>query len=167
MKFPKTPKPESVTDRSGTRQALEHPYFTGSEIVATDGRAIVVIPVEAEPGDLAGYIPSAALSAARREDGRLALASADEVWIRDRGWRRPKAVFPKWQQALDEAAPKPGAFRVRFAVEVLRSVLIAVGGENVTLTFNPADPHAAVLIDGIEARGAVMPMRLADDGGAR
>lgn len=165
MKFPKTPKPESVTDRSGTRQALEHPYFTGSELVATDGRAIVVIPVEAEPGDVAGYVPSAAISAARREDGRLALTSADEVWIRDRGWRRPKAVFPKWQQALPATPAEP--FRVRFAVEVLRSVLIGVGGESVDLVFNPSDPHAAVLIDGAEARGAVMPMRLADDGGAR
>lgn len=165
MKIPKTPRPESVTDKSGTRFALEHPYFTGGELVATDGRAIVVVPVESEPGDLPGYVPSAALSSARREDKPLALTSEREVWIRDRGWKRLQAVWPKWKQAMDEAAPKPGAFRVRFAVEVLRSILVGVGGEHVTLTFNPSDPHAAVLVEGAEAMGAVMPMRL--DGGAR
>lgn len=75
-------------------------------------------------------------------------------------------MFPKWQQAMPATPPEP--FRVRFAVEVLRSVLIGVGGESVDLVFNPSDPHAAVLIDGAEARGAVMPMRLdtAVDGGA-
>lgn len=167
MKIPKSPRPESVTDKSGTRYALENPYFTGSELVATDGRAIVVVPVESEPGDLPGYVPSAALSAARRGDKSIRLSDPDEVWLNDRGWKRPKAVFPKWQQAIPEPPAEP--FRVRFAVEVLRSILVGVGGEHVDLTFNLSDPHAAVLVEGREARGAVMPMRMetAVAGGAR
>lgn len=160
MKFPTSPRPESVTDRSGTRFALEHPYFTGSEIVSTDGKAIIVLSVEADPGDLPGYVPSAALSVARREGKPLNLSDPDEVWIGDRGWKRPKATFPDWKQAI----PAPGSFRVRFSVEVLRSVLVGIGGEHVTFSFSLANPGHPVSVEGDEATGAVMPARLLEGG---
>lgn len=70
MKFRKSFKPELFTYKDGDRPHLEHLHLDveGKRLVATDGHRMVVVPVEIEPGDKSGPIPTRVLAAARHHE---------------------------------------------------------------------------------------------------
>lgn len=65
MKLPNTVRPDLVSGmESHTR--YHEPWLEGSRLLATNGKALVSIPVEREEGDVDGIVPGDALAAARK-----------------------------------------------------------------------------------------------------
>src|SRR6478736_1217316 len=83
MKIPKSILIEKAASGDATRPVLNSVYLdmrgTGpngpARLLATNGRIAAIVPVLADPADVAGYIPCDALKAARKAAGKSEDAS--------------------------------------------------------------------------------------------
>jgi hypothetical protein len=122
-------KPENVTNPS--RPAISEPYLQGDRLVATDGRAIVAVPVEREEGDADGYIPATALAIARKWGRKLGATSlkaeADKLTTPEGAtFPRPAlGTFPQWEQVLP--AKDRREIRISFDAALLLALAEAIG----------------------------------------
>ena len=66
MKTHKDCKIEAVTSRDASRPVLNLPYFRGGALWASNGKALVRLPVEEQEGDTEGWVPVSALKEARK-----------------------------------------------------------------------------------------------------
>ena len=108
-----TAKPEVCAAREQTRYAMHvlnlrtsSPRWEGmGEVAATDGRKLVVLPVEVEPHDVDGFLSPEALKAARKagKSGR-SRRGADVLRIVANG---AQAVYDRPSNALPERPQNP------------------------------------------------------------
>lgn len=139
MKLEKTVKIEGAASQDETRFALNAPYLDITEghgtLVATDGRMLARMPVELEDGDTAGYVPVAALAAARkvakkgeqlavRLNGQAIVSSAGQEATFARN--AAEAQFPNWRQVIPKDEPKA---RIALNPELLLRLAKAIGSE--------------------------------------
>ena len=78
MKIHKSLRPELAVSKDQSRYVLTEPWLDAENkvIVATDGRHMVVVPVEIEEGDTSGHVSAEALAGARKDkrDKEFAIA---------------------------------------------------------------------------------------------
>ena len=66
MKISKDCKIELVASKDATRFALVNPYLDGNQLVATDGKRLVAIPVELDVHDTNGPVECEVLKQSRQ-----------------------------------------------------------------------------------------------------
>lgn len=151
-------------------------------LVATNGRALAVVPVELSEGDEPGLVPREAIGAPPQnvegldDDGewysvRAALPQA-EIRVRKGGssvthdHKAPEGEFPKWNSVLP-AADAPGTLVVKLSTELLHDLARAIGAAEKGVTLRIPQPGAdgeirtAIRVEGEDgAVGAIMPILL-------
>lgn len=134
------------------------------QLVATNGRVVVVVPVQVGDGDRPGLIPGAALG-----DGEPDL-SWDEIDYRVRElhaadgaatFAKVEGEFPDWRKVIP-AADAPCAVEVKIDAEYLYDLARAMGDDVVRLRIPaPRDGQvrAVIRVDGHDGCfGAIMPV---------
>ncbi len=191
MKIDKAYKPELVVSQDKTRLHLTqvHLDVAGARVIATDGIALVVCPVEPSDSDVSGSVPVAAIKRARKlckqvrsrsADGKrwehttqpctLDLSDTAKVTLSDTR-TLPRPVLDKFPKT-DHVIPDYGQYdtslvRVKLNAYKLWQLAAAMGVDGgVMLTF-PAPTKNAVLAsikvtpvdDDNRAHGVLMPIR--------
>ena len=107
MRFDAKYKPEMVASADKDRHAITTPVLEGKNIVATDGRRLIAVPIERDDGDVDGPIPGAVLEAARKAGKALGchavLAREKELEVVLGGGKFPRperTQFPDWTQLV-------------------------------------------------------------------
>lgn len=172
MKYSTRYKPELICSKDGTRPSIEDAELreiNGKPVLcATDGRRLVVIPVEeCDPSEY-GRVPKKALQFAKqsRKDKRQPIVKLDlngSVKF-ENGWTMPREqglIFPNVQSVI------PGnrqEIKVCFNAKYLYEIAQAMGVENVSLGFVQ---QGSQVIDAIrvtaeneKAFGVLMPVRI-------
>lgn len=107
-------------------------HTSGGSLVATDGRRIVVVPVELDDGDDAGLVSVEAFTQAVKLAGKGSEASmkANGSLVCKNGatFERPTGDFPRWQQAMPAFRPAdPGTVTIAFNAVYLAEIIKALG----------------------------------------
>jgi hypothetical protein len=181
MKLHKNIKIESAASKDAARKVITETYLDitdgKGQLVATDGRILAAVPVEIEPGDVAGYVSAACLKAARKLSGRSDTASvglngaasfADGSTM-PRTVDNPNSQYPNWRQVV--AAPyETPAMVIRFDALLLWNLAQAMGTQGVCLTIAAPDEPIQVTPNSCgpfgytlrpacdDARGVIMPI---------
>lgn len=167
MKLQKGCKIEAVTSGDMTRQSITAPWLeiadgTGT-LIATDGRAMAILPVEPGEHDVTGYVSEKALAAARK-----LVRKGEQVTVQCNGactltdgasFPRPFAddsgvKYPQWRQVLPDAT-RESKLRVTLDPALLARLASALGvedGQGVTLEFGK-DEFEPVRVTGGTAGG--------------
>ena len=164
MIISKTFKPEKcVSHPSNRRKALEHTILDGDKLVATTGRAMVVIPIERETGDRDGYVSPEALIQARKNGGKV---TCGDSFVLSNGASFPRnpeieSIKPyDWKQV----APKGEmSFKLGLNMDSLTMICEAMGSDQVTLeVFNREDgpPVIKIIPANSKAWGVMMGVKI-------
>lgn len=147
MKFGSQYLVEKVTSDEPARYALHHVHLDveRKSLCATNGKALVSIPVEPEEGDVSGLLSVDAVKAARKIAGKRGepCIKANGAAVLDDGSShpRPEGMFPDVSTFL-KGAP---AWGVQLTIDptLLLALAKAMGGEghNVTLRFQVHRPE--------------------------
>lgn len=141
MKIDKKCKLEKlVVSPNDRRPALENPHFNKKDslVVATNGRALAIVPVEKSTSgdDCEGAIPVDALKASRKVSGQLSIDQATAI-VAGVSYPRPSIQFPDYQQVLPKyKAGDAGTISLGFDAHLLADLVDALGCSSgmVTLT---------------------------------
>ncbi len=175
MKFPKRcPLWKMAATGYIRRPALEHVWLDGNYLVATDGYAMVCVPVTSRLArDADGPIPvdavKAAIDAAEGDDATI-LCLKTKVRVGDIGYSRPQDVKGvDWRKALALAAKQPIA-RIQLNASLLKRAMLAMGesGYSVPVTLEIYGDDKTVIArptrsDVPDSVGVVMLMRIDDE----
>ena len=173
MKLPKNCLVEKVASQDSTRPAIGAPYLDIDEkrtahIIATNGAALVKIPVEIDGEDCAGYLPAVALKEARKLakkfDSVDLVCNGSAKLLNGATYPRGEGQFPNWRQVMPK---EEGKTVLALDARLLYELAQALGTEGVVLTFD-ADSHITVRATAtkgvqpasFEARGVIMPIRI-------
>lgn len=181
MKLPRNQKIELCASEDPHRIAISAPYLKGKRLVATNGRHLVVLPVERSPDDVDGYIPAGVLAAARKVEkrgneitiglsGAYALADGSTM---PRSKELDESAYPNFEQVIPKGGAENG-YALRFSINVksLLAVAKALDTESVVVEFkDEVSPYIVrqgqLGFDGKrasgkrEAFGVIMPTRIA------
>lgn len=182
MKLHKSCKIESITSHDETRYAICESYLSikdgAATLVATNGKAMAMLPVLLDEGDVSGYVSENALKLARKQDKRSDFATVylNGVAKLSDGSTMPRegtakdATFPKWEQVF----PKDESLHtqtIALDAKLLWELAQAMGTQGVVLRVK--DGVSAILVsptatshhkwnkpacDG--AKGILMPVRV-------
>lgn len=176
MKLHRNGKPWLCAAKEAGRYGTEHPFLItlrdGTRaIAATDGRRLVLLPVECEEGDVDGVVTRDALAAAVKavpNGGRAPEVRCNgglEVLFGPT-FPRPELdgrSFPDVESVVPMGEPE---YRITFNARYLAEVAQAMGTDSVTVELHGADAPMIVLPDpGVNdakpvpgARGLLMPI---------
>ncbi len=109
MKLPNTKFDKCAATKADPRYYLREPWLDvdGKRLLATNGHAMVVIPVEVDPDDTTGTVPMEAVKAVRKvhkKDGHLLLEAAHANAYGGR-YPREECKYPDVDQII-EPLPK-------------------------------------------------------------
>lgn len=176
MKLPNKCKIEGITSTQRGRECLAEPYLTGDKLVATNGCALVVIPIDRDPQDADGWISHKALAGARK------LAKHDKANILANGCfkltdgtqlPRPDMQgmkYPNWEQVVPKTPMETHKTAIRINAELLYKMAQAMGTDSVVIRIQDEKSPVMVYPAGINMRedetaskavGVLMPIRLA------
>lgn len=174
MNFPKNAKIEKVASTDISRPSLVNPYLDVERkaLVATNGHAMVMVPVGIDDGDHAGPVSSEALQAARKAAGKsndMASISVNGAQVIPGGPtfpRPPEVEFPKYTAVIPEYPDE--CVRISFNPWLLMQVVEAMGvdkGLPIILTLASVDKSGTldpikVTRDDGGAYGVIMPCRI-------
>jgi hypothetical protein len=171
MKLNKNCKIELVASKESTRLALINPYLQGSNLIATDGRKLVAIPVELEDGDSDGPVDCSAFKLARKTvsgekfskisaNGCLKVQTKDGEITMQRSFK--ETTFPAWEKVLPD--PDRGGIKIGLNAKFLYEMAQALGGDCVVIEI--LDATSPIVVKGsnenyIEGSiGVLMPVRI-------
>ncbi len=165
MKLPKTQKIELIAADS-IRPAIAHPFLEGDKLIATDGRRLVVLPVEREEGDADGRVTEAALKAARRiaRKNEPAQIKAGGCFAFADGSTLPRPSeedfgrFPNYKQVMPAEGQHPHFVTVN--AKFIWEISQALGADSIKIAIK--DEVSPVLVTSQQAPGAIavlMPIR--------
>ena len=145
MKISKNCKIELVASKDATRFALVNPYLDGNQLVATDGKRLVAIPVELDEHDTNGPVECEVLKQSRKTAKKV-----DKISIQANGCYKvatdlgevtmPRkqlfSNFPNWKQILPKYE-NDQIVEICFDAKYLYEVSQAIGakGNHVKLRF--------------------------------
>lgn len=188
MKIPNNALPHKVasTDADPLRRNINCLKLEmddkGARLIATDGRALVVLPVETEDGDTPGLIPRQALEMASDPElrqvtidddmgnlkdvtGPTTLALSEHKAVLTDGLEvvRPALDWPKWE-SVATTAPAEECTRIALNARLLLNIQEALGADWVTLQIknavSPIRVTSGYNTTPKEAFGVLMPVRL-------
>jgi hypothetical protein len=201
MTFPKTAKPEAIASADKLRRSICEPYLDietlpatedtvtcdglkvpgvsvrVGRLVSTDGKAMAILPVDIDDHDVSGYVSGAALSAARKQAGKLDQAKVGlngKAELPD-GSTMPRnggadGTYPNWRLVKDMTKGEP-VFRYCVNVELLLRLAKAIGSDGPLMlefyadengkpdNLAPATVKWAGAGNPTGGKGIIMPMR--------
>lgn len=163
MKFPKDCAIERCVDGTSSNPAMQHVQYDAARmaLIATDGRGLVIVPVEAGEGDVTGMIPVAAILAARKAAGRgqpAILSANGDVKLPDgRTFPRPVHQFPDFAAVIPAGQP---TLSVTLNAKLLANLVSGMGVHEIRMEFHAGgSPIALRGLDGAASVSALlMPM---------
>lgn len=167
MKIKAKYRPELICSRDGTRPAIQE---TNLGIVkgkvclsATDGRRLLVLPVEAEKKEF-GRVPKEAIKLARekrtsRKQEVVTIGLNGKVEL-ENGWTLPRPMqeelkYPNVDQVIPEQCPR----KICFSAKYLHELAQAMGVDQVILAFKDDMSPIVVTSHNEEAYAVLMPCR--------
>lgn len=164
MKFLKKCAIAKILPKDVARPYLNHAWLDvpGARLIATDGAALVILPVDIEEGDKSGFVTAEAIARAvkwgrkgeyakyatidtSREDSLITLdgVSSPRPTVEDCG------NYPDVDRALKRAITQPGGATVTLDAALLARLQAAMGADGVALTFQcdaagKIDPTSAI-----------------------
>jgi hypothetical protein len=174
MKIAKWYRPELVVSRDLERPQLTDPYLDAKEerLVATNGHALVALPVETDKAERSRYLSCSLLKAARGLGDDEVPAQIVDQEVVEFGVLWPAAQersFPDWQ----EVVPKfhrgdKGTATIHLSPRLLSAVSQAMAaGSGVALTFEVGKPEAPILVQPLTVDpmelGVLMPLRQGEE----
>jgi len=174
MKLPKNCLVEKIASQDATRASIAMPYLDidtdrKAHLIATNGAAMVKIPVEINPDDVAGYVPAVALKEgrklAKRMDSVELVCNESAKLLNGATFPRESPyTFPNWRAVWPK---EEGKITLALDAALLYELAQSMGTEGVVLTFNPGEPISVkatatkdVRPASPEARGVLMPIRI-------
>lgn len=182
MKIHKACKVESIASTDATRYSITEPFLSikdgAARLVATNGKAMAILPVLLDEGDVQGYVSGAALKAARKTDKRCenitvflnGVAKLADGATLPREGQAKDATFPNWEQVnpKDESAHTT---TIAFDAKLLWELAQAMGTQGVILKIKDnaapfiitpcgAGDFGEVKPACVNARGIIMPVRI-------
>lgn len=166
---------EKAASKDETRPILTHVFLdaVNGVMVATDGLAMAVVPVELSFDDATGLIPVEAIAIARNDQGKrdhAEISANGLVSVKLRGKRAeferldPEAGFPGWMQLLNRRKKPVLTFALN--PKTLLQVTDALGGGAVKIeVFAPGEPARVTPLSSagdLGARGIVGTIRLGE-----
>jgi len=170
MKFDPKYKPELCASKDYTRPHLAHVELdiAHKRMVATDGHALVVVPVTVEEHDASGPISKDALVAARK----AVKNTNGDAWIKANGalavygatLDRPEArTFPP----VDQVIPKDRKATISLNAKLLKDIADALGAKDGVITIGLDGDDDPIMVWGGSSKGregepfaVLMPCRL-------
>lgn len=146
MKIPSDILIEKACSTEATRPAIQEPYLDLSNvgapcIVATNGTILAHVPVEIDASDVAGFVASSALKAARKLAKRNVpsvllnrVATLQDGSAMPRNGLAGDSTFPQWRNCVPSTVGKPTA-RIAFNAGQLALLAQAMGTDGVVLEF--------------------------------
>ena len=130
-------KIESIASKDRTRAAICNPWIDtdNGKLIATNGMAMAVIPVEIEPGDSPGHVPCEAFKSARKgARGEFSMLCNDKVELPGGSTlpRDTSEMPPKWQ-AVMPASDRPVLCKIRLNAQMLAKLADAMGCDSVEI----------------------------------
>lgn len=173
MKIHKHFKIEAVTSRDTKRATLSVPYFRGGNLWATDGRAMVKLPVESDETDTEGWVSVDALKAARKLSGRRDTVSihlngtatlCNGVTFPRPNYETMGGNWPNCERVFDDAMGKETKFSIAFDVKLLASIADAMGTDKVRLEMTDENTvirvYPVIYAPNMNARGVLIPVKI-------
>lgn len=184
MKIDRRLRPERVVSTDDTRYQIEDPYLDVEHkvLVATNGWALVALPVEVTEGEASRYVSTDLLDVARRftADEEIEILG-DQVGPDGPSWPTDQdRKFPAWRQVVPTKKPgDPGTVTVGLDATQLRAIALALGAGaygyededvrcQVRITLDLEEPDAAMQVElgaprVANALALLMPCRLVPD----
>lgn len=171
MRYKAKYKPELICSKDSTRYVLNNAEVLmlndQPKMVATDGRRLVVIPVEADESER-GPIPPQALKFARQARvskktdtvvmGLNGSISFENGWTMPRENKEDRTPYPNIQNVIPEHSP---TVRIGINAKQLHELAQALGDDVVILNITDAGGAIKVTLQRDEAFGVIMPFRIA------
>lgn len=175
-----------MTDPKAKRPVLEHVYLDGDKLVATDGRALAIVPVVLEDGEsqatcmIDGELVRLAEKVAGKGDAQIALNEKGAIVTDKKGAKLERIIpfsdqetvlhYPKYRQVIPDPE-KPIVATVSLDAALLLKLAQAMGAEShmtgqaiVTLRLIDTDGLGPIQVSTSRNKGAygvIMPCRVA------
>jgi hypothetical protein len=142
MKTHKECQIEKVISREPNRPVLHLPYFRGGALWASNGKALVRLPVEEQEGDTEGWVPVSALKEARKlaKQSFFASVHVNGAATLENGTAFPrpdretmKGEWPNCERILEHERAKETRFFVTIDPHELAAIASAMGADSVRL----------------------------------
>jgi len=177
MKLHKDCKIELVTSKEASRHVITEPYLDMSQdpvLVATNGAAIAVIPVEVCADDVPGHVSADALKLMRKSKRDQAVLAKDWIEVEGVGkvFRSDLGKFANWRSVVPDK-DREAAFSVGLNIKMLWELCQAIGCETARLEFKDnlegvlvrptsvhSPHHPSKICADENAYGVIMPTRL-------
>jgi hypothetical protein len=172
MKISKTCKVELIASKDSYRPSLCNPYLQGGKLIATNGKSLVMIPVERDSQDTDGPVNIEAFKLSRKTlsnikesqivaNGELKIATKEGQMTMPRTDLKG-STFPNWEQVIPKA--NRGGKKICLNAELLYDLAQALGNNEVILEIlddvSPivvkAHPDHAIP----ESLGVLMPIKM-------
>lgn len=173
MNLRKDYKLENAVGKDDDRPEMLHPYFDRESgvAVATNGKIMAVVPVDASEDDTAGHIPIEAITAARKINwGDCPIKLNENARLEHLGkvqeWPRADKRYPNWKNAVPNKDRKE--VRLTLDAALLLRLAKALGKDDrgsAVITLRIAsdasggiDARSVIVVEGLyEAYGLMMP----------
>ena len=110
MKISKTCKVELIASTDATRYVLNNPYLQGNKLITTNGKSLVMIPVERDSEDTDGPINVEAFKLSRKvlsgvKDSQIIANGQLKVSTKEGQMTMPRkdlkgGTFPNWEKVI-------------------------------------------------------------------
>lgn len=172
MKFKTKYKPELICSKDASRRGITEPNVGKVKgktcLTATDGRKLVVIPVEANESEF-GIIPKDAIVLARqkRESKKQDTVSVQVngcIQLAN-GWTLPRPNqadfnYPNVEQVIPER--RSTDHKISFNAKFLYQLAMSMGADVVMLQFQDSMAPIVITTPGDEAYAVLMPCRISE-----
>jgi len=141
MKISKSCKVELIASKDVTRYVLSNPYLQGNKLIATNGKSLVMIPVERDSEDSDGPIDVEAFKLSRKvlsviKDSQIIANGQLKITTKQGQMTMPRTdlnggTFPNWQRVVPDE--NRGGKKICLNAELLYDLAQALGGNEVVL----------------------------------
>ena len=139
MQYNKNCKIELIASKDATRTVLCNPYLDGNNLVATDGRKLVCLPVQRDEHDTDGPISIEALKLSKKrfDENATIYANGSYRVLTKTGIvqleRIPSVNYPNYKQILTNIKKDEYKTKVCFNAKFLFEIAQSLGTENVII----------------------------------
>lgn len=145
------------------RESISEPYFDADKkvIVATDGKVMVLLPVDNSENDVSGHIPIEVISQAQKQSGILMsekTITVDTKGVKTEYPRPDLGSFPQFESVTIPADKSKKVVAFKIDLRLLKAVEEAFGSGEVTVEV-PEDDHSPLRVLQDDKLAYVMRMK--------
>lgn len=167
MKLKTKYRPELICSKDETRAVLQNAELTEldgkTSLVATDGRRLLVLPVEADSKEY-GPVPPVAFKLARQHRSSK-MADVVQITLNgkvefENGWTIPRPEQLKFPNVKTVIPEQPPRYRVCISAKYLHEIANSLGVDQVILEIRDANDPLTIRAQHEEGFAVLMPVRI-------